>query len=210
MRWITRVRVALAALALLGFTLAAPSAPVPRPGGPSVPRLEKYLLDDADFVLLVNVKQVLSSPMYKKSFEKPVEEFLKQPAAQAILKDAGFDPLKDIGWVAIYAGRSCHPRDGMPPGFNSGPVFALHGKFDGAKLHAKMAQLAKENPGQVQVHKLGGTSWAGPPSTRSRAGCSWARASSPPCWTAALCCWRRARSKWRRPWRRRPARRRPG
>src|SRR5919202_323461 len=123
MRSITGVRVALAALTLLGFTLAAPSAPVPRPGGPSVPKLEKYLLDDTDFVLLVNVKQVLSSPMYKKNFEKLVEEFLKQPAAQAILQDAGFDPLKDVEWAAVYTGRSCHPRDGMPPDFNSGPVF---------------------------------------------------------------------------------------
>src|SRR5262245_23171405 len=68
--------------------LAAPPAPAAE--------LDKYLLDDTDFVLSMNVKQVLSSPAFTKHYQKQVEELLKMEPVQRVLKDSGFDPLKDV------------------------------------------------------------------------------------------------------------------
>jgi hypothetical protein len=149
-----RVRTWLSALALLALAVPAGAAPV-RPGTPGVlPTLEKYLPDDADGVLLVNVKQIVASPLFTKNFKKNFEELLAKDAVKPYLKDLGFDPLKDVEHAAFILGRSCHSETVGTP---DGPIMMAFGKFDPAKLKKKMAALAKEHPKVVQVHDAAGS-----------------------------------------------------
>src|SRR5689334_14245666 len=69
---------------------------------------EKYLLDDTDAVLTINVKQLVGSTAYTKNLQKKIEDQLKALPAQMVLKDSGFDPLKDIERVTLVTGRSVH------------------------------------------------------------------------------------------------------
>src|SRR5262245_16671714 len=69
---------------------------------------EKYLLDDADAVLTVNVKEVAESPLFTKHFRKQAEALLQMDLVQKLLKDAGVDPLKDVERLTAVMGNSSH------------------------------------------------------------------------------------------------------
>jgi hypothetical protein len=121
---------------------------------------DKYLLDDTDGVMSVNVKQVLASPLFTKKYQKQVEELLKMGAAQELLKDSGLDPLKDVERLTLVASKSCYQSKGAA---NNGkvmssetffPLVILQGRFDPAKLKTKGEQLAKAG-GTVKIHKVG-------------------------------------------------------
>jgi hypothetical protein len=136
----------LVALGVFGGLLAlpAPAAPVIKSGGPGL-NLEKYLLDDADGVLVVNVKLIAESPGYKKGLQKQLADLVARPEVQEYLKDTGFDPLKDVERVVFCMSRSCMRGDGETNSDN-GPFMLFQGKFDAAKLKAKMADLVKLHP----------------------------------------------------------------
>ncbi len=149
------------ALALSVLALPAFAAPVPKVG-PSL-NVEKYLLDDTDGVLVVNVKQIMASPAYKKAFQKQFADLLARPEVQTYLKDAGFDPLKDVDRVVVCMGKSCH-ADNFEAGREDGPFILFQGKFDAAKGKAKLAALAKDQPdhfvgidapGGQKIYRLG-------------------------------------------------------
>src|ERR1700722_13302674 len=118
------MRTALSLAVLLFLTVTVQAAPLPE-----APLLtDKYLLDDADFVLVANVKQILASPVYKKSYDKVVGDFLKEEKVASLLKDLGVDPLKDVDRVCAVMGRSFFP--GGKAGAGSGPLLLVQGRFD--------------------------------------------------------------------------------
>jgi hypothetical protein len=134
------------ALALV-LTTAAPAAPLP--AGTSLG--EKYLLDDADFIAVVQVKQVLASPLYKKNDDKLIGDLLKTEPVAELLKEAGLDPLKDIDRIVMMIGHSCFETDAKLGG--GGPVFLVQGRFDLVKILAAADKLAKDVPGaKVTAH----------------------------------------------------------
>src|SRR6516165_3226908 len=147
-----RLWASLAAVALLGVALPADAAPV-RSGPSGLGQLEKYLPDDADGVMVVNLKPILASPFFTKNYKTKVETLLKHDAVQPWLKDAGFDPLKDIEHLVVALGASCHSDS---PGREDGPVFLALGKFDTAKMHDKLASLAKEMPKVLEIQEAAG------------------------------------------------------
>src|SRR5262249_43833652 len=124
MRSLPPCRAGLLALALVAAAPAAPAAPVPAQA--PVPPLGKYLPDDTDFVAVVNVKQVVASPLFSKHFLKMAEAALKGEQAQRFLKGAGLDPLKDVDRVLVVLSRSCW--NDARPGRNEGPVFIFQGR----------------------------------------------------------------------------------
>src|SRR5262249_38311994 len=107
----------------------------------------------ADFVVQINVEQLLASPLYKQNYQKQAEELLKMEAVQAVLKDTGLDPLKDLKRVTLVTGRSC-PPDVEKTGKMGMPVVILEGHFDKAKLQAKAEQLAKDGKA-LKIHAVG-------------------------------------------------------
>lgn len=135
---------ALIALAVLTLSLPAPAAPIIKSGGSGL-HIDKYLPDDVDGVLVINVKQMMESPAYKAGFQKQIEELLARADVKPFLKDAGFDPLKDVEHIVMCMGRSCF-REDLTADAESGPLFLFLGKFDVAKMKEKMASIAKEHP----------------------------------------------------------------
>lgn len=154
----------LAMAALLGATLMSPAAPAPPPSGGSI---EKYLPDDTEAVAVVNVKQVVASPLFVKNYKKPLEALLASPAVAAWLKDSGLNPLRDVQRATVFMARSLDP--GRP---TYGPALGLllQGRFDTAPLRAKMSERARALPKVVKALGTGANplyeiniSWAGRP-----------------------------------------------
>lgn len=144
-----RLRAWFLAIGLIHLATAAYGAPLER----------KYLLDDTSLVVSVNVKQTVGSPAYKKHYQEQVEQLVKADVAQMVLKDLGFDPLKDVDRITLVMGLSCFKdepqmENGQVVGFNSeaGPFFIVNGRFDAAKLDAKVKQLVQG----VKVHEVAG------------------------------------------------------
>jgi hypothetical protein len=148
MRALTRPRPWLLAAALLAP--AAPAAAAPAPA--ARPDLSRFLLDDTDFVVVVNVKQILASPAFTKNYQKQVQELLKNVAVKPWLEGTGFDPLKDVERLVVVMGRSCHPAE--QPG-EAGPVVFVQGRFDPDKLRAKADKMAESMPALLKAHAVG-------------------------------------------------------
>ena len=137
----------LAALAAVVLALPLWAAPVLKTA-PAF-SLDKYLLDDSDGVLVVNVKTIMESPAFKKAFAKQVADLVARPEAQQYLKDIGFDPLKDVEQMIICSSKSCYRKDNSKDDRDDGPFVLFQGKFDSNKLKAKMEALAKDHPDKV-------------------------------------------------------------
>ncbi|HZY83777.1 MAG TPA: hypothetical protein VFE78_03035 [Gemmataceae bacterium] len=149
MRALTRPRTWLLAAALLATAAPAAAAPAPAPR----PDLTRFLLDDTDFVLVVNVKQVLASPAFTKTYQKQVQDLLRGDVVKPWLEGTGFDPLKDVERLIVVMGRSCHPSQDTD---EAGPLVFVQGRFDPDKLRAKMDKLAESMPGALQAHTIDG------------------------------------------------------
>jgi hypothetical protein len=136
---------AFAISVLLAGAMSVSAAPAP----PTAATIDKYLLDDTDFLIVVEVKPLLASPLVAKQHRKQIEELLKSEPVQVWLKNAGFDPLRDVERIILPMSRRWHGTDKDLQG--AGPVVLVQGRFDAAKLKAKLAQLAKDSPQGVKV-----------------------------------------------------------
>jgi hypothetical protein len=141
-------------VAIFGLAAALPATAL---------EVEKYLPDDTDFVLSVNVKQILGSPAFAQHYQKQIDKMLKMEPVPMILKDAGFDPLKDADHLWVTKGKSCHevetdPNTGaISRTSGGGVVIFVRGRFDAAKLEAKAEQLVRGFPRNMKPHKIGAT-----------------------------------------------------
>lgn len=148
---LTRPRTWLLTALLLAPALPAAAAPSPA----ARPDLSKLLIDDTDFVLVVNVKQILASPAFTKNYQKQAEALLQSDAVKPWLEGSGFDPLKDVERLVVVMGRSCHPlEDGND---EAGPLLYLQGRFDPDKLRAKADKMAESMPALLKAHAVGDT-----------------------------------------------------
>ena len=131
-------RVWLPALAaVLGVALAAAPA--------RAAEVDKYLPDDTQEVVMVNVKQLLDSGLFKKYGMEPAQQALKDNGDIAdILKDLGFDPFKDLDRVVVGSAGGDDPEK---------VLVIAHGHFDLAKFKAKGEDAAKTNPDHLKIHK---------------------------------------------------------
>jgi hypothetical protein len=149
------LRQVVAVAVLVGCAAAAPAAD-----------LEKYLPNDAECVVVVNVKQILAWPPFKKRFQNHVEQLLKRDPVQKDLRELGFDPLHDLDRVVVVGSASSVPQwmkstifPDIPPNFGRQQELAsftfgfAQGKFDVAKIKAKMDQALKDQDGES--HKDG-------------------------------------------------------
>jgi hypothetical protein len=128
-------------LALItALLLAAPAAAA---------EVDKYLLDDTDALLTLNVRNAIDSPVFKKVYLPLVQKLLKEkPELHKHLLDAGLDPLKDIDRLLVVHGDSCH-RDND----RAGVLVVAHGRFDSGRVQAKLGFLAQFAPKLLQIHK---------------------------------------------------------
>jgi hypothetical protein len=146
------MRIAIAVALILTLMPSAPAAPLPEAPALS----DKYLLDDADMLTVINVKQVLASASFKKPYEAKVADLLKQDAVASLLKDAGFNPLKDVDRLYLMTGRSAY-AEGKP---GPGPVLLIQGRFDADKLRTAAdklvdaGKLKSQARGDARIYEL--------------------------------------------------------
>ena len=134
----------LAAGALACLAASALAAPAPEAD------LDKYLPDDAQMVAVVNVKQVTSWAPFQKQFRDQIEQVLKTEPVPDVLKDTGFDPLRDVDRVVIVAAAGV-----VAPPPQSTSFILVQGKFDADKLEAKARQAAKDHADLIKSRKVG-------------------------------------------------------
>jgi hypothetical protein len=114
-------------------TLAAALLAAPAPAAD----IDKYLPDGTVFVLSLNAKNLIDSPLLRgdeKAFKTAMGE-----AAKA-LEDFGVDPGKDLNRIVLAAG------EGVP----NNAVVLIEGTFNTAKLQAQPANMVKEKKGNVE------------------------------------------------------------
>jgi hypothetical protein len=141
------LRTWLSVAALPVFCLASAAAPAPEAKAVN----EKYLPDDADAVLVVNVKEVAASPLYTRHFQKKLQDLLLGEAAPKWLKDLREALPRDVDRVTLALGRS---NFGGPDGRSvSGPTVVVEGRP--AVLWDTLKQLAKDLPMVVKEQKVG-------------------------------------------------------
>jgi hypothetical protein len=111
--------------------------------------VERYLPEDTEIVLNVNVRQIFDSPLVKKNFLEMAQESLRgNNEIQDVLKDLGFDPFTDLDRIVLAAPGGADKDRGL---------IIVHGQFDVAKFKAKAAEVAKDDETHLKIHKvLGG------------------------------------------------------
>jgi hypothetical protein len=123
-------------------------------GGPAVAaEIDKYLPDDTNGLIALNVRQLVDSPLFKKSYLPVLQKELKaKPELQKQLQDLGIDPFRDADRLLLAIAESCEPQSGPAvPG-----IFAIvHGRLDPTRVHATLAQIATFAPQALRVHKTG-------------------------------------------------------
>ncbi len=129
-------RVALATL--LCAVLAAPS----RSAEP-----DRYLPDDSEIVLHVNVTQLLGAPIVQKHCLALLKGYFNGKAeVQTTLDALGFDPFRDVTSLTAAS----------PSAGDSDKVFVIvRGKFEVAKFHAKAEEVVKTQPDHLKIHTAG-------------------------------------------------------
>jgi hypothetical protein len=109
--------------------------------------IDRYLPDDTETVVTVNVRAFLDSGLMKKIGLDNAKEALKSmDEVGEVLKDLGFDPFKDLD-VVITSSPITSDQD-------KGLIIA-HGKFDLDKFKKKAEEAAKDHGDIVKVHKSG-------------------------------------------------------
>ena len=111
--------------------------------------LDKFLPDETQIIVSVNVRQMLESGLAKKyEIAKEVEKQINQnDEATKVLKSLGLDPLKDINRIIVaLPGKKDEKR----------MLVAIQGSFDLAKIHDAADQHIKAHPDKLAVTKEGG------------------------------------------------------
>ncbi len=116
------------------------------PAGAHAADLDPYLPADTESFLSVNVRQLLDSPIIKKSVLGPLRNALKESQdVTDVLKDLGFDPLKDLDHIIIAGPGGAETDRGL---------IIVHGTFDVKKFQAKAADAAQNNDDVLKIHKV--------------------------------------------------------
>jgi hypothetical protein len=136
MQFSRRAQMVLAALAVVALAVPARAADV-----------NKFLPDDAEIVMVLNVQQIIQSPLVQKHAIAHVKQALQaDEKVKQVLATVGFDPLKDL--TRITAAASAVSPDAK------GAIIA-EGKFDLAKIEAKVEELTKEKKDMLKIIKEG-------------------------------------------------------
>jgi len=136
MRTLSRLKFVLLAGALVGLAAQVRAAEV-----------DKYLPNDAEVAVVVNVKQLAEAPLVKKHVLTQLKALMQGNAdLSKILEAVGFDPLRDLSSITL-AGN----------GFsgNAKGLVIAHGQFDTAKIEAKAEEVAKEKADHLKILKEG-------------------------------------------------------
>jgi hypothetical protein len=109
---------------------------------------DKLLPADTKFVLTVNVKQILESPLVQKRGVASAKDALKSvEEVNQVLQDLGFDPFTDLERVTV-AGPGGNDQDRG--------LIILRGRFDLDKFKARAERAIQDEPEILKARKAAG------------------------------------------------------
>jgi hypothetical protein len=107
---------------------------------------DRLLPGDTEQVVVINVKQILGSPLVKKYILPDVEKQLKDNREYKHLQEAtGIDVLKDVNTI-VAANSGITGKKAM---------LIVRGKFDQDKIHKSAAAFAEQDKEKLKIGKLG-------------------------------------------------------
>jgi hypothetical protein len=144
--WSVSLSVALSAMTLWSPSRAAAAKPPSEETKPETANLERLLPNDTEAVVVINFKQLLSSPLLKKggALEALKDLLQKDDATQKAMADLGLDPFTDIDSMI-----SAQCGEGQDKG-----LVVVTGKFDVAKFEAKANAVAKDKKDTIKTHSV--------------------------------------------------------
>ncbi len=144
--WSVALGVALSAMTLWSPSRAAAAKPLPEETKPDTANLERLLPNESEAVVVINFKQLLSSPLLKKggALEALKDLLKKDDAAQKAMADLGLDPFTDID--ALISAQCGEGQDNR--------LVVVTGKFDVAKFEAKADAVAKDKKDTIKMHSV--------------------------------------------------------
>jgi len=108
--------------------------------------LDRYLPADTEVVVTWNVRQMLGSPLVKKSGLDQLRDLInRQEEIEGVLKELNLDPFKDIDKVIAAAPASGEQDKGL---------FIVHGRFDLARFKARAEKAAKDSKENFKIQKV--------------------------------------------------------
>jgi hypothetical protein len=120
-----------AAFACMVFTVPARAVDV-----------DKYLPEDTEAVLTINVRQILDAPFIKKDAFADLHKALEDRGGNLKhLKDLDLDPQKDLDSIVVTNSNGDPDRS----------LLIVHGRFEVTRFEAKAAEIAKAQPEQWSV-----------------------------------------------------------
>lgn len=128
------VRKVLSGLMLLTLltALSVGGDPEPAAGGDDA----KWLVNDAEIVFKVNVKQVMNSELMKKGGIEAIKQMIEtQEQVKSILEATKLDVTKDLDSI-LASGKGANPKDVKVR-------FVVRGNFDVEKIHAALAKRSE-------------------------------------------------------------------
>jgi len=106
------------------------------------------LPNDSEFVMQLNIKQLLGSKIVKTYASEMVDQFMENsPEAQQFTQLTGLDPRKDLSRI-IIAGSGSDPTSATA-------VILLEGTYDVVKLNTVLAEVARAKSEMISVVKDG-------------------------------------------------------
>jgi len=142
-RWLCVLTLAAVCAAPAG---AAPVAAEP-PGGRF--QATRWLVNDAEMVVIVNVRQMLDSALMKKDAIARLKALLANDAkAKGVIEATGVDPLQDIEAIVV-SGSAPSGRDVKPQDVKAQAV--VRGKFDRTRIHGAAEKFAKKHPDELKI-----------------------------------------------------------
>jgi len=107
---------------------------------------EKWLANDSEIVVSVNVKQMLNSAAVKKEGLEPLKGLIAgNEHLKAVLDAIGLDPLKDLHSITL-SGSATSAKDVKA-------LVVVRGKFDLEKVQTAAEKFAKKSPDDLKVLK---------------------------------------------------------
>src|SRR5262245_3794418 len=107
--------------------------------------VDKFVAGDAQAVFVINVRQILDSPLAQKhlmpQIKKAIEDNKEIQQVQVLI---GLDPLKDIEAVIVSAAGPSEEQ----------VQIVVRGKFDPRKIHTALEAAAKKEQ-KLKIGKLG-------------------------------------------------------
>jgi len=108
---------------------------------------DKWLLDNAEMVMVINLKQMTTSDLLKGNLPAIKDAMKNQEVIKTVLDSTGIDPFKDVENILISgSGSSAQDAKGL---------VVVRGKFDTAKIHTALKKEADKKDSEIELVKEG-------------------------------------------------------